>query len=766
VRKGIFLAIKDKAQEHAYVAKSTIPGAGYGLFALRRFDDQTDGPEHVGEYKGGTTLTEDRVYAPGRNRDYAIIHGGLLRDAWDHIRKRVQSLVPYTNDPLDAALENSMWWVENQKLYMDHKPGSIIEVDGEFLIAYGNEHWCNENLDFELLQRAVWRYRKDIDLSPNGCWPRHSKAHALFNTAYNGQLPFAFTTCPCSVCVGAVTQMQIEPKSTTKRQREPLTKSANSTKQTSTDKTIKLPNSHISDTLTSRHASEKHPLPHLHHMNSRQGDASPMPTEATKTQLYTKHHPQHNILSTQSSQPAKHTPHQHLEQRSFPHPPSKHPHAIPLNIPSLTQLAATHDINLEPHIKQQLQPKPGRINNNTYFGVKVQRQRTSVPKDAGNGLFASVDIEAFTIIGIYTGGEALTKEQVSRTTYKSDYVVNVHGIIRDGYNRKTKSLHSDTACINDNLDPSNANCDWYVHPDFPTLLLVVANRRIADDEQLYLSYGPDYWCQDRFPIHILKAAVKGYAIDIDKSATWRRLKCYKELRRALDTNDNENIKAPSKSKQVETDDEASPAQGSEGNRSQSTADHASSDLECSESTPAMHFEPGWHDKNTTKRSKNKTANDTVTRRPTENKTQTTVNKNQTTDNRQSTVTVHPGLKRQRKQEADLNTRPKKRTKTESTDPEIPMTKTLHNFFSTDPGAPTSKKRGTHPTESAQRRKGRKVQPTDDGACEDPHVDSNVDSRNLFCMEAHTVHSLRPTHNTRPTDRQCDLPAHDKRIADS
>jgi hypothetical protein len=181
----------------------------------------------------------------------------------------------------------------------------------------------------------------------------------------------------------------------------------------------------------------------------------------------------------------------------------------------------------------------------------------------------------------------------------------------------------------------------------------------------------------------------------------------------------------------------------------------------------MHFEPGWHDKSTTKRTKNKTANKTVTRPPTEIKTQTTVNKNKTTDNRQSTVTVHPnGLKRERIQAADNNTRPKKRTKTESTDPEIPMTKTLHHFFSTDPGAPTSKKRGTHPTESVQRHKGRKVQSTDDGACENPHVDSSVDSSSLICMEAHTVHSLRTTHNTHPTDRQCDLTAHDKRIADS
>ena len=68
-------------------------------------------------------------------------------------------MVPYTNDPLGAALENSMWWVENHTLYMDHKPGVIIEVNDEFLVAYGDEHWCNEKFDFELLQRAVWRYR-------------------------------------------------------------------------------------------------------------------------------------------------------------------------------------------------------------------------------------------------------------------------------------------------------------------------------------------------------------------------------------------------------------------------------------------------------------------------------------------------------------------------------------------------------------------------------------------------------------------------------
>ena len=75
------------------------------------------------------------------------------------------------------------------------------------------------------------------------------------------------------------------------------------------------------------------------------------------------------------------------------------------------------------------------------------------------------------------------------------------------------------ACINDCMDPSKANCEWYVHPDFPQLLLVVSIRSIATDEQLFILYGPDYWCQDHFPITVLLAAVLGYNIDIDMEKT-------------------------------------------------------------------------------------------------------------------------------------------------------------------------------------------------------------------------------------------------------
>jgi len=165
--------------------------------------------------------------------------------------------------------------------------------------------------------------------------------------------------------------------------------------------------------------------------------------------------------------------------------------------------------------------------------MKVTRRPASDPPDAGNGLFAIDEIPALSIIAIYTGGERLSSRQVKKATYKSDYVVQVQHLIRDGYDKKKIALTCNLACINDCMDPSKAYCEWYVHPDFLQLLLVVSIRSIAADEQLFILYGPDYWCQDRFPIAILLAAVIGYIIDIDKSPEWRKLRSYRELRKAL-----------------------------------------------------------------------------------------------------------------------------------------------------------------------------------------------------------------------------------------
>ena len=79
--------------------------------------------------------------------------------------------------------------------------------------------------------------------------------------------------------------------------------------------------------------------------------------------------------------------------------------------------------------------------------------------NAGNGLFASEDIQTFTTTGIYTSGEHLSSKQIRKSTYKSDYAVQVHNLISDGHDKKRKTLTCNVACINDCMDPSKANCE-------------------------------------------------------------------------------------------------------------------------------------------------------------------------------------------------------------------------------------------------------------------------------------------------------------------
>ena len=105
-------------------------------------------------------------------------------------------------------------------------------------------------------------------------------------------------------------------------------------------------------------------------------------------------------------------------------------------MPSLQHISSTLNIDLESHILSQLLPTSGRFTNNNYFNIKVSRKQTTVPKNSGNGLFAYKDLPAFTIIGIHTGGEILNISQVNKSTSKSDYVVHVRNLVRDGYNRR------------------------------------------------------------------------------------------------------------------------------------------------------------------------------------------------------------------------------------------------------------------------------------------------------------------------------------------
>ncbi len=151
------------------------------------------------------------------------------------------------------------------------------------------------------------------------------------------------------------------------------------------------------------------------------------------------------------------------------------------------------------------------------------------PPNSGKGLFAIQNIAAFTIVGIYEGGETLKPATIKIAKHKSDYAVSFQGLVRDAYDHRTKSVRCDVARINDALNKNRDNCDWYIHPSFPNLLLVITTKDITKDEQLFIPYGAEYWCQDKFSVEILRAAVQRYNIDIVNAADWRKLQKYEQL---------------------------------------------------------------------------------------------------------------------------------------------------------------------------------------------------------------------------------------------
>ena len=75
-------------------------------------------------------------------------------------------MLGYMNDPLDEDMEICAWDVKDGKIYIKFKPGCKVCPGEELFIEYGERYWCNIIYPFEVLQKAIWRYRKHIDLSP------------------------------------------------------------------------------------------------------------------------------------------------------------------------------------------------------------------------------------------------------------------------------------------------------------------------------------------------------------------------------------------------------------------------------------------------------------------------------------------------------------------------------------------------------------------------------------------------------------------------
>ena len=444
---------KDPASAYTYVSTSSIPGAGNGLFTaidLQGFDATK---ALVGEYKGIKRSKEpdNKEYIAGFKKGTKE----FIIDAWDAITKCVLCMTGYMNDPLDETKENCEWEVENDRLWVMVKPDITVLAGYELFIAYGDKYWCNIKYSFEILHKAVWRYRNYIDLDPSKHWPQHPLFHDLFNTPYNGQIIFPGRACPCKIC------------------------SAH--------------NSTSSPSLT--------PPPSPFPPQSSSIPSATTTPSRKRTRSLTPSSPHHNTQLQQASPPK-----------------------------TIEQLALDNNIDLEKHIGSQLQlPNNTHRKNHDFPITTLIQDSNNDPPNSGKGLFAIQNIAAFTIVGIYEGGEKLKPATIKSAKHKSDYAVSFQGLVRDAYDSRTKSVSCDVARINDALNKIRDNCDWYIHPSFPHLLLVITTKDIAKDEQLFIPYGAKYWCQDKFSVEILRAAVQRYDIDIVNSAEWKKLKKYDQL---------------------------------------------------------------------------------------------------------------------------------------------------------------------------------------------------------------------------------------------
>ena len=86
-------------------AAEDLPGAGLGLYAKAYFKRG----DVVGIYENaseGQRLTAHRIKDASHKSQYAVEHGGLVRDAWDPVFQQPCCKTGYINDYHDAAKDN------------------------------------------------------------------------------------------------------------------------------------------------------------------------------------------------------------------------------------------------------------------------------------------------------------------------------------------------------------------------------------------------------------------------------------------------------------------------------------------------------------------------------------------------------------------------------------------------------------------------------------------------------------------------------------
>jgi SET domain-containing protein len=123
-------------EKQLVVKRSTIPGAGKGLFTKKAIPKGT----RIVEYKGKITTWKEADHRNGGNGYIYYVKRYHVIDALP----RPSALARYANDArgisrMKGVVNNSEYVEDGLKVYIEAKKN--IPANGEILVGYGKEYW-------------------------------------------------------------------------------------------------------------------------------------------------------------------------------------------------------------------------------------------------------------------------------------------------------------------------------------------------------------------------------------------------------------------------------------------------------------------------------------------------------------------------------------------------------------------------------------------------------------------------------------------------
>lgn len=123
-------------EKNLVVKKSSIPGAGKGLFTTKFIAKGS----RIAEYKGKVSTWKEVDHAKGLNAYIYYVNRNLVIDASKH--KKI--LARYVNDAKGCEngikiTNNCIYLIENNRVFLEAKKD--IPANSELLAGYGKDYW-------------------------------------------------------------------------------------------------------------------------------------------------------------------------------------------------------------------------------------------------------------------------------------------------------------------------------------------------------------------------------------------------------------------------------------------------------------------------------------------------------------------------------------------------------------------------------------------------------------------------------------------------